>query len=162
MLTFWNQQVYLRRGFLHLSTLRLLEVGVAVLLLKKEKQILLVQDFSKNCQNWILEMFLEWNTAKSKFFEVLAERVCYHFLFVPFVFYLGRGIQRRCDFFHRFKKMWRRRANTRNVSFFTLYGGQFTFSTQLLTLNYLFLILSSVFKAPQRKIVTTGFQLSFC
>ena len=29
------------------------------------------------------------------------------------------------------------RANARNVSFFTLYGGQFTFSTQLLTLNYL-------------------------
>ena len=50
-------------------------------------------------------------------------------------------------FFHRFKKMrkeWEsiagnlsdwRRANTRNVSFFTLYGGQFTFLTQLLTLN---------------------------
>ena len=48
-------------------------------------------------------------------------------------------------FFHRFKKKWKewesiagnlsdwRRANTRNVSFFTLYGGQFTFSTQLLT-----------------------------
>ena len=39
--------------------------------------------------------------------------------------------------------MWRwiqslwRRANARNVSFFTLYGGQFTFSTHLLTLNYL-------------------------
>ena len=30
--------------------------------------------------------------------------------------------------------LWRR-ANARNVSFFTLYGGQFTFSTQLLTLN---------------------------
>ena len=44
-------------------------------------------------------MFLEWNTAKSKFFEVLAERVCYHFLFVPFVFYLGRGIQRGVIFF---------------------------------------------------------------
>ena len=29
------------------------------------------------------------------------------------------------------------KANARNVSFFTLYGGQFTFSTQLLTLNYL-------------------------
>ena len=63
-------------------------------------------------------------------------------------------------FFHRFKMMWKewesiagnlsdwRRANTRNVSFFTLYGGQFTFSTQFLTLNYLFLNLSSVFKAP--------------
>ena len=84
---------------IHLSTLRLLEVGVTVLLLKKEKQILLVQDFSKNCQNWILEMFLEWNTAKSKFFEVFAERVCYHFLFVPFVFYLARGIWQKCDFF---------------------------------------------------------------
>ena len=32
--------------------------------------------------------------------------------------------------------LWRR-ANARNVSFFTLYGGQFTFSTQSLTLNYL-------------------------
>ena len=30
-----------------------------------------------------------------------------------------------------------RRANARNVSFFTLYDGQFTFSTQLLTLNCL-------------------------
>ena len=30
--------------------------------------------------------------------------------------------------------LWRR-ANARNVSFFTLYGDQFTFSTQLLTLN---------------------------
>ena len=30
--------------------------------------------------------------------------------------------------------LWRR-ANARNVSFFTLYGGQFTFSTQLLTSN---------------------------
>ena len=87
--TFVEQSVVV---VIHLSTLRLLEVGVTVLLLKKEKQILLVQDFSKNCQNWILEMFLEWNTAKSKFFEVFAERVCYHFLFVPFVFYLARGI----------------------------------------------------------------------
>ena len=34
------------------------------------------------------------------------------------------------------QSLWRR-ANARNVSFFTLYGGQFTFSTQLLTLNYL-------------------------
>ena len=33
--------------------------------------------------------------------------------------------------------LWRR-ANARNVSLLTLYGGQFTFSTQLLTLNYLF------------------------
>ena len=49
VLTFWNQQVYLRRGFLHLGTLRLLEVEVTVLLLKKEKQILLVPEFSKNC-----------------------------------------------------------------------------------------------------------------
>ena len=31
----------------------------------------------------------------------------------------------------------RRRANARYISFFTLYGGQFTFLTQLLTLNYL-------------------------
>ena len=31
-----------------------------------------------------------------------------------------------------------RRANARNVSLLTLYGGQFTFSTQLLTLNCLF------------------------
>ena len=30
----------------------------------------------------------------------------------------------------------RRRANARNVSFQTLYGGQFTLSTQLITLNY--------------------------
>ena len=30
--------------------------------------------------------------------------------------------------------LWRR-ANARDVSFFTLYGDQFTFSTQLLTLN---------------------------
>ena len=30
-----------------------------------------------------------------------------------------------------------RRANTRNVSFYTLYDGQFTFSSQLLTLNCL-------------------------
>ena len=51
VLTFWNQQVYLGRGYLHLGTLRLLEVKVTVLLLKKEKQILLVQEFSKNCQN---------------------------------------------------------------------------------------------------------------
>ena len=34
------------------------------------------------------------------------------------------------------QSLWRR-ANARNVSFFTLFGGQFTFSTQLLTLNYL-------------------------
>ena len=34
------------------------------------------------------------------------------------------------------QSLWRR-ANARNVSFFTLYGGQFTFSTQLLTLNYI-------------------------
>ena len=34
------------------------------------------------------------------------------------------------------QSLWRR-ANARNVSFFTLYGGQFTFSTQLLTLNFL-------------------------
>ena len=33
------------------------------------------------------------------------------------------------------QSLWRR-ANARNVSFFTLYSGQFTFSTQLLTLNY--------------------------
>ena len=33
------------------------------------------------------------------------------------------------------QSLWRR-ANARKVSFFTLYGGQFTFSTQLLTLNY--------------------------
>ena len=36
----------------------------------------------------------------------------------------------------KLRSLWRR-ANTRKVSFFTLYGGQFTFSTQLLTLNYL-------------------------
>ena len=35
------------------------------------------------------------------------------------------------------RSLWRR-ANARNVSLLTLYGGQFTFSTQLLTLNYLF------------------------
>ena len=35
-----------------------------------------------------------------------------------------------------------RRANARNVSFFTLYGGQFTFSTQLLTLNNPVVVLS--------------------
>ena len=29
------------------------------------------------------------------------------------------------------------RVNAQNVSFFTLYGGQFMFLTQLLTLNYL-------------------------
>ena len=34
------------------------------------------------------------------------------------------------------QSLWRR-ANARNVSFFTLYGSQFTFSTQSLTLNYL-------------------------
>ena len=34
-----------------------------------------------------------------------------------------------------------RRANTRNVSILTPYGGQFTFSTQLLTLNYLLKLL---------------------
>ena len=34
------------------------------------------------------------------------------------------------------KSLWRR-TNARNVSYFTLCGGQFTFSTQLLTLNYL-------------------------
>ena len=38
--------------------------------------------------------------------------------------------------FRNCQSLWRR-ANARNVSFFTLYGGQFTFSTQLLTLNYL-------------------------
>ena len=32
--------------------------------------------------------------------------------------------------------LWRR-ANARNVTYFILYVGQFTFSTQLLTLNYL-------------------------
>ena len=42
--TFVEQSVVV---VIHLSTLRLLEVGVTVLLLKKEKQILLVQDFSK-------------------------------------------------------------------------------------------------------------------
>ena len=31
--------------------------------------------------------------------------------------------------------LWRR-ANARNVSFETLYGGQFTLSTQLIILNY--------------------------
>ena len=35
-----------------------------------------------------------------------------------------------------FQSLWRK-ANARNVSLLTLYGGQFTFSTQLLTLNYL-------------------------
>ena len=35
------------------------------------------------------------------------------------------------------RSLWRR-ANARNFSLLTLYGGQFTFSTQLLTLNYLF------------------------
>ena len=40
-----------------------------------------------------------------------------------------------------FQSLWRR-ANARNVSFFTLYGGQFTFSTQLLTLTKLPAILS--------------------
>ena len=34
------------------------------------------------------------------------------------------------------QSLWRR-VDARNVSFFTLYGGQSTFSTQLLTLNYL-------------------------
>ena len=34
------------------------------------------------------------------------------------------------------ESLWRR-ANAPNVSFFTLYGSQFTFSTQLLVLNYL-------------------------
>ena len=34
-------------------------------------------------------------------------------------------------------KSLRRRANAWYISFFTLYGGQFTFLTQLLTLNYL-------------------------
>ena len=33
------------------------------------------------------------------------------------------------------QQRWRR-VNARNVSFFTLYGGQLTFSTQLITLNY--------------------------
>ena len=33
------------------------------------------------------------------------------------------------------QSLWRR-ANARNVSFLTLYRGQFTFSTQSLTLNY--------------------------
>ena len=63
--TFVEQSVVI---VIHFSTLRLLEVGVTVLRLKKEKQILLIKDFSKSCQNWILQMFLEWNTAKSKFF----------------------------------------------------------------------------------------------
>ena len=39
--------------------------------------------------------------------------------------------------------LWRR-ANARNVNFFTLYGGQFTFSIQLLTLNYLLITVSFV------------------
>ena len=34
------------------------------------------------------------------------------------------------------QSLWRR-ADAQNVNFFTLYGGQFTFSAQLLTLNYL-------------------------
>ena len=42
--------------------------------------------------------------------------------------------------------LWRR-ANARNVSFFTLYGGQFMFSTQLLKLNYL--LYSPTDAAPQ-------------
>ena len=45
-----------------------------------------------------------------------------------------------------FQSFWRR-ANARKVSFFTLYGGQFTFSTQLLTLNYL--LYSPTDAAPQ-------------
>ena len=44
------------------------------------------------------------------------------------------------------QSLWRR-ANARNVSFFILYGGQFTFSTQLLTLNYL--LYSPTYAAPQ-------------
>ena len=47
----------------------------------------------------------------------------------------------------QFLQSLRRRANARNVSFFTLYGGLFTFSTQLLTLNYL--LYSPTDAAPQ-------------
>ena len=36
------------------------------------------------------------------------------------------------------QSLWRR-ASVRNVSFFTLYGSLFTFSTRMLTLNYLFI-----------------------
>ena len=43
------------------------------------------------------------------------------------------------------QSLWRR-ANAQNVSFFTLYGGQFTFSTELWTLNYL--LYSSTDAAP--------------
>ena len=39
------------------------------------------------------------------------------------------------------QSLWRR-ANARNASFFTLYGGQFTFSTQMFRLNYLLYFLS--------------------
>ena len=44
------------------------------------------------------------------------------------------------------QSLWRK-AYARNVSFFTLYGGQLTFSTQLLTLNYL--LYSTTDAAPQ-------------
>ena len=44
------------------------------------------------------------------------------------------------------QSLWQR-ANARNVSLLTLYGGQFTFSTQLLTLNYL--LYSPADAAPQ-------------
>ena len=37
----------------------------------------------------------------------------------------------------QFLQSLRRRAKARNISLLTLYGDQFTFSTQLLTLNYL-------------------------
>ena len=48
------------------------------------------------------------------------------------------------------------RVIARNVSFFTLYGGQFTFSTQLFTLIYL-LYSSTDAALPLMKILLAGF-----
>ena len=49
--------------------------------------------------------------------------------------------------------LWRR-ANARNVSYFTLYVGQFTFSTQLLTLNYLICVQLRTEEMEMKGIVT--------
>ena len=49
--------------------------------------------------------------------------------------------------------LWRR-ANARNVTYFILYVGQFTFSTQLLTLNYLICVQLRTKEMAMKGVVT--------
>ena len=60
---------------------------------------------------------------------------------------------RRWDSIADTLSLWRR-ANARNVSYFTLYVGQFTFSTQLLTLNYLICVQLRSKEMVMKRIVT--------